>query len=130
MVKRMALVAAVATFTTALPAAIEARTLTTTPGTLYHVKVVVDDKGIHIPADRFTVHGLHRYPRGALLQYTFINEGSKPYAVWVWDQDTAALKPHGGKGILLLNWNYRGEFHYYRKLHGKRIAPVGTIDVF
>lgn len=113
-----------------VPAATPARPLTSTPGQIYVVKTVVDNKGIHIPRDRFTRHGITRYPRGAEIRYEFVNKGSKPYAVFMWGADTIVMKPHGGHAAMFVNWNYRGSYHYYREFHGRRIKPVGTIIIF
>jgi hypothetical protein len=105
------------------------RPLTTTPGTIYVLKTRVDDTGIHIPKDKFTKNGITRYPRGAQIRYVFMNEGSKPYSIFMWAAATLPIKPHG-KATMFLNWQYRGTYSYYRKLHGKKIGPVGTIIIF
>ena len=112
-----------------VPAATPARPLTTTPGVIYVLKTVVDDKGIHIPKDQFTKNGITRYPRGALIRYEFVNKGTKPYAVHMWATDTIVMKP-GGHAARLVNWQYRGEYHYWRLLRGHRLSPVGTIIIF
>jgi hypothetical protein len=104
-------------------------TATTTPGVIYVLKVPVDDKGIHIPKDRFTRNGITRYPRGAEIRYEFTNKGTKPYAVTVWASETLVIKP-GGHAALFINWQYRGDYHYFRSLRGKRIAPIGTVIIF
>jgi hypothetical protein len=128
--KPLAVAATALTAAVIVPAATPARPLTTTPGVIYVLKVTVDDKGIHIPKDKFTKNGITRYPRGAQIRYEFTNKGSKPYAAFVWGADTVVMKPHGGHASLFINWNYRGTFHYYRELHGKRIKPIGTIIIF
>ena len=79
----------------ALPAATQARPLTTTPGVIYVLKTAVDDKGVHVPKDKFTRNGITRYPRGALIRYEFTNKGTQAYAVHVWGADTVVMKPHG-----------------------------------
>src|ERR1700688_223583 len=84
----VALVAAIA-----VPAAVHARPQTTTPGVIYVIKTPVDDKGIHIPKDKFTRNGVSRYPRGALIRYEFINKGTKPYAVRIWATETVVIRP-------------------------------------
>lgn len=103
---------------------------TTTPGVIYVLKVRVDDKGIHIPKDKFTRNGITRYPRGAQIRYEFTNLGSKPYAVFMWAADTVVMKPHGGKAAMFVNFMYRDTYHYYREYHGRKIRPVGTIVIF
>jgi len=113
-----------------IPAATQARPLTTTPGVIYVLKTTVDDKGVHVPKDRFTKNGITRYPRGALIRYEFTNRGTKPYAVHVWGADSVVMRAHGGKASMLVNWQYRGEYHYWRLLRGKRLAPVGTVVIF
>jgi len=114
----------------AVPAANAARPETTTPGVIYVLKIPVDDKGIHIPKDRFTRNGITRYPRGAEIRYEFTNKGTKPYAVFMWAADTVVMKPHGGHATMFVNWQYRDTYHYYRVYRGHKIAPVGTIIIF
>lgn len=113
-----------------VPAATPARPLTTTPGVVYVLKVTVDDKGVHIPKDKYTRNGITRYPRGAELRYVFTNKGTKPYSVFMWGAETDAMKPHGGHATLFINWNYRGTYHYFRKLRGHALRPIGTIEIF
>jgi hypothetical protein len=112
------------------PAAAPARPQTTKPGVIYVLKIPVDDKGIHIPKDQFTRNGITRYPRGALIRYEFTNKGTKPYAVHMWAADTIVMKAHGGHATMLVNWQYRGDYHYWRILRGHRIAPIGTVIIF
>jgi hypothetical protein len=102
---------------------------TTTPGVVYVVKTVVDSKGIHVPKDQFTRNGITRYPRGGLIRYEFVNKGTKPYAVHMWAETTIVMKP-GGHATMLVNWQYRGTYHYWRVLHGKELKPVGTVVIF
>jgi hypothetical protein len=113
-----------------VPAATPARPQTTTPGVIYVLKVPVDDKGIHIPRDRFTRNGISRYPRGALIRYEFSNKGTKPYAVHVWGAETVVMKARTGHASMLVNWAYRGDYHYWRIYRGHRIPPVGTVVIF
>jgi hypothetical protein len=114
----------------ALAGAVQGRPQTTTPGVIYVLKVPVDDKGIHMPKDKFTRNGVTRYPRGAEIRYEFTNSGSKPYAAFVWATDTLVMKAHGGHTSMFVNWQYRGTYHYYREYRGHRIAPAGTIVIF
>jgi hypothetical protein len=120
----VALVAAIA-----VPAAVQARPQTTTPGVIYVIKTPVDDEGIHIPKDKFTRNGVTRYPRGALIRYEFINKGTKPYAVRMRGTTTTAIKP-GRMEIRLVNWAYRGEYTYARIYKGHQISPIGKIVIF
>jgi hypothetical protein len=113
-----------------LPAATQARPSTTKPGVIYVLKVPVDDKGIHIPKDQFTRNGVSRYPRGAIIRYEFANKGTKPYVVHMWGAETLTMKARRGKDSLLVNWQYRGEYHYWRISKGKRLKPVGTVIIF
>jgi hypothetical protein len=112
-----------------LPAAVHARPQTTTPGVIYVIKTTVDDKGIHIPKDKFTRNGVSRYPRGALIRYEFTNKGTKPYAVRIWATETVVIKP-GHQAIRLVNWAYRGDYTYARIYKGHQISPIGTIIIF
>jgi hypothetical protein len=124
-----ALVAALA-LAAALPVVTQARPRTTTPGVIYLLHTRVDDTGIHVPKDQFTKNGITRYPRGALIRYEFTNKGTKPYAVHVWGAETVVMKANGGHATMLVNWQYRGEYHYWRVLRGKRLTPVGTVVIF
>jgi hypothetical protein len=103
---------------------------TTKPGVIYVLKVPVDDKGIHVPKDQFTRNGITRYPRGAQIRYEFTNKGTRPYAVTIWASESVVMKPRGGHATVFINWQYRGDYHYWRVLRGKRIAPVGTVIIF
>ncbi len=114
----------------ALPAAVMARPLTTTPGVIYVIKTPVDDKGIHVPKDQFTRNGVTRYPRGAIIRYEFVNKGTKPYAVRMWAADTLVMKAHGGKAQMLVNWAYRGDYTYARIYKGHQIRPIGKVVIF
>jgi hypothetical protein len=120
----VALVAAIA-----VPAGVHARPQTTTPGVIYVIKTPVDDKGIHIPKDKFTRNGVTRYPRGALIRYEFVNKGTKPYAVRMWGTTTTVIKP-GRMEIRLVNWAYRGDYTYARIYKGHQISPIGKIIIF
>jgi len=113
----------------ALPAAVTARPLTTTPGVIYVIKTPVDDEGIHIPKDKFTRNGISRYPRGALIRYEFVNKGTKPYAVRMWAADTVVMKP-GRRAQMLVNWAYRGDYTYARIYKGHQLGPIGKVVIF
>jgi hypothetical protein len=113
----------------AVPAAVMARPLTTTPGVIYVIKTPVDDKGIHVPKDKFTRNGVTRYPRGAIIRYEFVNKGTKPYAVRMWAADTVVMKP-GGKTQMLVNWAYRGDYTYARIYKRHQIRPIGRVIIF
>ena len=107
-----------------------ARPLTTTPGVIYVIKTPVDDKGIHVPKDKFTRNGVSRYPRGAIIRYEFVNKGTKPYAVRMWAAETLVMKAHGGKAQMLVNWAYRGDYTYARIYKRHQIAPIGKVVIF
>lgn len=113
----------------ALPAAATSRPQTTTPGVIYVLVTPVDDKGIHVPKDKFTRNGVSRYPRGAIIRYEFVNKGTKPYAVRMWAAETLVIKP-GRKAPMLVNWAYRGDYTYARIYKGHQIGPVGRVIIF
>jgi hypothetical protein len=127
--KTLALTAALVAPGVVAPAASTAHPQTTTPGVIYVVKTPVDEKGVHIPKDRFTRNGVTRYPRGALIRYEFVNRGKRPYAVRMWGADTTVMKV-GGRTALLVNWQYRGDYTYARLFKGHQISPVGKVVIF
>jgi hypothetical protein len=129
MTQRFALTLAAATAGLLVPAAATARPLTTTPGVIYVVKTPVDEKGIHIPKDKYTRNGVTRYPRGAIIRYEFTNRGKRPYAVRMWGADSVVMKV-GGHASLLVNWQYRGDYTYARVYKGHQLAPVGKVVIF
>lgn len=113
----------------ALPAVVMARPQTTTPGVIYVITTPVDDKGIHVPKDKFTRNGVSRYPRGAIIRYEFVNKGTKPYVVRMWAAETLVIKP-GHKAAMLVNWAYRGDYTYARIYKGHQIGPIGSVVIF
>ena len=127
--KPFVLTAAVVAAGALVPAALTARPETTTPGVIYVIKTPVDEKGIHIPKDKFTRNGVTRYPRGAIIRYEFVNRGKRPYAVRMWGADTVVMKV-GGHATMLVNWQYRGEYTYARIYKGHQIRPVGRVVIF
>jgi hypothetical protein len=127
--KTLVFTAALLTLGVVAPTASTARPQTTTPGVIYVLKTRVDEKGVHIPKDRFTRNGVTRYPRGALIRYEFVNRGKRPYAVRMWGADTTVMKV-GGHTALLVNWQYRGDYTYARLYKGHQIGPVGKIVIF
>jgi hypothetical protein len=55
---------------------------TTAPDVLHHVNVVLTNTSIVIPKDQFVKKdGITRYPRGALIEFTLKNQGTKPISV-------------------------------------------------
>jgi hypothetical protein len=128
--KPVALAVALLAFGAAQTGTAPASSLTTTPGVVYVLKTVVDDKGVHIPKDKFTKNGVTRYPRGALIRYEFVNKGSKTYSVHMWYFDSDRMRP-GGHASLLVNWTYRGTFRYWRiTVSKKQLKPLGTVIIF
>jgi hypothetical protein len=127
--KTLVFTAALLTLGVVAPTASTAEPQTTTPGVIYVLKTRVDEKGVHIPKDRFTRNGVTRYPRGALIRYEFVNRGKRAYAVRMWGADTTVMKV-GGRTALLVNWQYRGDYTYARLYRGHRIGPVGKIVIF
>jgi hypothetical protein len=113
----------------ALAGTVSARQQTTTPGVVYVIKIKVTDRSIVIPRDKFSIGNVTRYPRGAVLQYRITNLGSKPYVFQIWGTTTAPIRP-GKHDSFLINWNYRGSFHYGTLLHGKPTGHGGTIIIF
>jgi len=129
MKKTLAVTAAALAAGAVVPAAVTARPQTTTPGVIYVIKTPVDEKGIHIPKDKFTRNGVSRYPRGAIIRYEFVNHGKRPYAVRMWGADTPVMKV-GGHASMLVNWQYRGDYTYARLYKGHEIRPVGRVVIF
>lgn len=121
-------VAAFAAVTIA-PAAFSARPQTTKPGVVYVVKAVVDNKGVHIPNGRYTKNGISRYPRGVVIRYEFVNKGTKPYEVHMGTATTDVMKRSGHTSVLV-NWSYRGKYHYWRVWRSRRLTPIGTVIIF
>jgi hypothetical protein len=39
------------------------------------------------------------------------------------------MKP-GGHAQMLVNWQYRGTYHYWRISRGRELTPAGTIIIF
>jgi hypothetical protein len=110
------------------PVAISARPQTTKPGVVYVVKAMVDNKGVHIPNGRYTKNGVSRYPRGVVIRYEFANKGTRPYEVHMWTASTHVMKP-GGHASVLVNWSYRGTYHYWRVWRSRRLTPIGTVII-
>lgn len=106
-----------------------ARPETTTPGTLYIVKVTVTDTTIKMPKDRFTLHGVTRYPRGALIRYAVTNLGTRPYTFEIWGAKTLPIRPEHHDSILVA-WNRRGTFVYRTLAGGRPAGPKGIIRIF
>jgi hypothetical protein len=102
---------------------------TTKPGVLYIVPVTITDKTVAIQKDRFTRHGVTRYPRGALIRFSVRNKGTKTYALRIWGEDTDPIPP-GGKGSILVNWTTRGKYTYMRVYRHKAIPPVRLVVIF
>jgi hypothetical protein len=112
----------------AAPAA-EARPRTTTPGVLYIIKVVLTDKTISIPRDKYTRNGHSRYPRGATIRYSLLNLGSRPYSFEIWGAHTDPIRPRGRDSILVY-WNFRGKFGYRLLFKGRPAGPRGFVEIF
>jgi hypothetical protein len=93
---------------------------TTTPGRVYPVKTILTPKGVKIAKDKFTRHGIARYPRGAVIRYMITNRTTRRLVVQIWTVKTKPIAP-GGHDSVLVNWNYRGRY-VYRQLAGKRVV--------
>ena len=91
------------------------------PPVVHVIKITVTDRSIVIPRERF--------PRGAVLQLRITNLGSKPYVFRMWATTTLPIPP-GKHDSFLINWNFRGKYHYGTLLHGKPTGHGGTIVIF
>jgi hypothetical protein len=94
---------------------------TTQPNIVYTIPVVVTDKKIELSHTKV--------PRGAMIRYTIVNRGSRPYVFQIWKQKTDPIPPKG-KARIRVNWDYRGRFVYRTLARGKPAAPHGSIIVF
>jgi hypothetical protein len=112
----------------AVPSAL-ARTETTTPGVVYTIKVILTNTSISIAKDRFTRDGVTYYPRGAVIHFAIVNQGTRSYALKMWDETTVPIKPKG-QGSMLINWNYRGVFFYSTQFQGRAAGPKGHIVIY
>ena len=65
----------------------------------------------------------------AVIRYAITNTTKKVLVFQMWSQKTLAIKP-GKKDSVLINWNYRGKFHYRMLYHGKTVGSVGTVTIF
>jgi hypothetical protein len=106
-----------------------ARPATTTPGVVYTIKVVLTDTSISIGHDRFSLNGMPRYPRAAVIHYAIVNKGTRPYVFQIWDVHTSVIRP-GKHTSILVNWNYRGLFKYATLYHDKPAGPKGQVIIF
>jgi hypothetical protein len=115
----IALAAAIAMLT-AVPFASAGRD-TTAPTPVYTVPVLLTDKKIELTETRL--------PRGAMIRYTVVNHGSRPYAFQIWNARTRPIPPHG-RALIRVNWDYRGHFVYRTIYRGKPAGPQGSVNVF
>jgi hypothetical protein len=115
----IALAAAVATLAAAPAASAEPQT--TQPNTVYTVPAVLTDKTIKLSE--------RNLPRGAMIRYTVVNHGSRPYVFQIWKSRTLAIPPKG-RALVRVNWDYRGRFVYRTLYHGKPAGPHGSVSVF
>ena len=106
-----------------------AQPTTTTPGTVYTLKVVITNTSISIAKDSFTRNGASRYPRGAIIHYAITNKGNRTYSFRIWDETTNPIRP-GGHDSVLVNWNYRGSFVYETLFNRKPVGVKGTVSIF
>jgi hypothetical protein len=107
----------------------QARPQTTTPGIVYVVKVVLTDTKILIPREKFDRNGVHRLPRGAQIRYSVVNKGTRPYAWRVWGAATPVIKP-GRRGLIFVNWQFRGTYRFELLYRGRPAGPKGYIVIF
>lgn len=120
---------------------------TTAPGVLNHIRVVLTDSAIQIPRDQFDKKGsdVTRYPRGAEIEFTLVNKGSKPISVrikalgktkYTINSKTLAGSASAGKPIApgatrhwTLGFYIRGDYEMDSLIHGK-VAVKKPIVVF
>jgi hypothetical protein len=119
---------------------------TTAPGVLNHVRILLSNSAIKIPRDQFTTAGGQtRYPRGAVIEFTLVNEGSTPISVRI--EALAKVKYVVGKKVLSptasagkpiapgatrhwkLGFYIRGDYEMDSLIHGK-VAVRKSIIVF
>ena len=119
---------------------------TTAPGVLNHVRILLSNSEIKIPRDQFTSPGgLTRYPRGAVIEFTLVNEGSAPISVQIHALGKAkyvvggkVLSPVASAGKPIapgatrhwkLGFYIRGNYEMDSLIHGK-VAAKKPIVVF
>jgi hypothetical protein len=103
---------------------------TTAPGQTYVVPLTLTNTAIIIPKDRYSKgYAYPRYPRGGSVRYDVTNKGSRPYSFKIWIFTTPVIPP-GHEVPVLLNWNFRGIFHYETLYDGKPLGPKGYVTVF
>jgi hypothetical protein len=112
--------AAALTVIASTPAAVAERQ-TTKPDILYKLSAVLTDKTINLRDTRL--------PRGTMIRYTIINQGSRTYALQIGTAKTSPIPPKG-RAVIRVNWDYRGRFLYRSLYHGKPAGPHGTVTVF
>jgi hypothetical protein len=93
---------------------------TTQPTVLYTVPAVLTDNSIQLTHTRV--------PRGAVIRYTIVNHGSRPYALQIWTGVTRPIPPKG-RARLTVNWDYRGRFVYRTFYRGRPAGPHGAVTV-
>ena len=119
---------------------------TTAPGVLNHVRILLSNSAIKIPRDQFTTAaGLTRYPRGAVIEFTLVNEGSSPISVRIealgkqkYVVGGKVLSPSASAGAPIapgatrhwkLGFYIRGDYEMDSLIHGK-VAVKKPIVVF
>ncbi len=116
---RIALAAAITTLAAA-PFASAGRD-TTAPTLVYTVPVLLTDKKIELTETRL--------PRGAMLRYQVVNDGSRKYAFQIRNATTRPIPLHG-RALIRVNWDHRGHFVYRTIYRGNPAGPLGSINVF
>jgi|SRR5579862_3741741 len=118
---RLGIALAAASAALAIPARFaSAQPDTTAPGIVYATRLVLTDKTIDLSETRL--------PRGAMIRYTVINRGSRPYALQIGMARTLPIPPHG-RVLLRVNWLYRGRFVYRTLYRGQPAGPHGLVSV-
>ena len=116
---RIALAAAVAV-AAGVPVA-SANRQTTRPNILYTIPAVLSDTAIKLTHTRL--------PRGTMIRYAIINQGSRTYAFQIGKRQSPPIPPKG-RAVIRVNWDYRGRFTYRTLYRGRSAGPHGTITVF
>jgi hypothetical protein len=111
---------------------------------LNHVRIVLSSSAIKIPRDQFTTAaGQTRYPRGAVIEFTLVNEGSTPIAVRIealgkqkYVVGGKVLSPTASAGKPIApgatrNWKLgfyiRGDYEMDSLIHGKAAVRKSII---
>ena len=94
---------------------------TTQPGTVYIVRLLVNDRAVVFRGDKFlTAKATPRYPRGTEVRYEVWNRGTRWFNLNMLGSTTGAIAP-GKERSILVYWARRGNFVFRAKPHGPKI---------